>query len=202
MRRTPLLSTGFAVLSLVLVLGLAACSGNARQPDGANAQLAFGTSMAQRGLWQEALFRFREAERLEPQNFKVHNNLGVAYEAAGDYENALNQYKRALEIAPANREAKSNYARFIEFYQSFKAKPGDKKAALPAATTKQPGKTGRKPVFPPGPEGGGPRRGDPGAPGYPDPGQAPPDVPGRPGAPTPPIPPSDPNAPPPPAAQR
>ena len=158
MRRTSL----YPLAVFTLLLPLAACSGNAaRQPDSAAAQISFGVNMAQRGLWQEALFRFREAERLDPQNPRVHNNLGVAYEAAGDYESALKQYKRALEIAPENRQAKANYARFVEFYQSFKAKPGDKKAALPAAT---PPKSTRRPPSPPtaplGPD-------DPGIPGEP-----------------------------------
>ncbi|MEA2695542.1 MAG: hypothetical protein QOJ16_4929 [Acidobacteriota bacterium] len=159
MRRTSL----YPLAVFTLLLPLAACSGNAaRQPDSSAAQISFGVNMAQRGLWQEALFRFREAERLDPQNPRVHNNLGVAYEAAGDYESALKQYKRALEIAPENRQAKANYARFVEFYQSFKAKPGDKKAALPAATP--PKSPPRRPPSPPtaplGPD-------DPGIPGEP-----------------------------------
>ncbi|HZF09544.1 MAG TPA: tetratricopeptide repeat protein [Thermoanaerobaculia bacterium] len=171
MHRKPL--TTAAVLAVLgILLPLAACSGNRRQPDSAAAQLAFGASMAQRGLWQEALFRFNEAERLDPQNFRVHNNLGVAYEAAGNFEQALTHYKRALELAPNSREAKSNYARFVEFYQSFKGKP--KTAAgksAPAAPTPGSG----KPQLPPGP--GGVERGAPGAippPGGPQPPTVPP----------------------------
>jgi tetratricopeptide (TPR) repeat protein len=140
--------------------------------------------MAQRGLWQEALFRFNEAERLDPQNAHVQNNLGVAYEAAGNFDQALKHYKRALEIAPSSREAKANYARFVEFYQSFKpkeAKPGDKKAA--AKGTAAPGAPGAPgttpPRQPPVPRPGG---ADPGAPGEP----------AVPGAPQPPLPPNTP----------
>jgi hypothetical protein len=192
-------------VALTLLLPLAACSGNRRQPDTATAQLAFGTNMAQRGLWQEALFRFNEAERLDPQNFHVQNNLGVAYEAAGNFDLALKHYKRALEIAPTNKEAKANYARFVEFYQSFKpkeAKPGDKKAATgkSAPGTPEPGRGGTPatpgtsgtPRLPPRPGSN-----EPGAPGEPV-------LP--PGSPQPPIapprgatpPPPDPGLPPPP----
>ena len=171
--------TAFHLILVLALFPLAGCAHATRQPDTAAAQLSFGTSMAQRGLWQEALFRFREAERLDPQNFRVHNNLGVAYEAAGDFESALKHYKRALEIAPDNRQAKANYARFVEFYQSFKAKPGDKKAsAFPAAKPSSP--PHRPPTGPTGPLGpadGGPN--DPGLPGRPNlPGE--PTVPGVP----------------------
>jgi len=161
-------------LGFTLLLALSACSGNRRPPDSAGAQLAFGTSMAQRGLWQEALFRFNEAERLDPQNFHVHNNLGVAYEASGDYEKALAHYKKALEIAPTNREAKANYARFIEFYQSYKGKPGDKKATNTVPS--RPAKGRRQRPEGGGSEGGGTRGGlppEPQPPGVPPPGLPP-----------------------------
>src|SRR4029079_6116918 len=118
--RTP----GLAILSLLaLVLPLAACGGgNQRSDANAATQLSFGVNMARRGLWQEALFRFREAERLDPRNPHVQNNLGVAYEAAGDFDHALEYYKKAITLAPESREVKANYTRFVEFYQGFKSK--------------------------------------------------------------------------------
>lgn len=83
-------------------------------------QLAFGVQMAKRGLWSEALFRFRQAEEAQPGNPRVLNNLAVAYEAVGLFEQALETYQAALKADPANRELRRNYARFIEFYQAFK----------------------------------------------------------------------------------
>ena len=83
-------------------------------------QLAFGVSMAQRGLWSEALFRFERAHRLDPSSFRVLNNLAVAYEANGRFDDALATYRRALALDPANRDLRRNYARFVEFYQSFR----------------------------------------------------------------------------------
>ncbi|MEM7481324.1 MAG: tetratricopeptide repeat protein [Acidobacteriota bacterium] len=76
--------------------------------------------MARRGLWNEALFRFQQAQRLEPSSFRVMNNLAVAYEATGQFDEALEAYQGALAASPNNRELRRNYSRFIEFYQSFK----------------------------------------------------------------------------------
>jgi tetratricopeptide (TPR) repeat protein len=88
----------------------------------AQGQLKFGVEMAQRGLWSEALFRFQQASKLEPNNARVHNNLGVACEALGRFEDALAHYRRALELDPNEANLKKNYSRFVEFYQSFKPK--------------------------------------------------------------------------------
>jgi tetratricopeptide (TPR) repeat protein len=115
-------------LPLLLAGALAACGGYG-QPNDATSQLAFGTSMAKRGLWSEALFRFHEAERLDPENARVQNNLGVAYEATGQFDQALQHYQHALKLEPNSREVKNNYARFVEFYQSFRPKKNGQTAA-------------------------------------------------------------------------
>lgn len=108
---------------LAAALLFAACGGYSSSQS-ANSQLAFGVDMARRGLWNEALFRFHQAERLDPGNPRVQNNLGVAYEAAGDFDKALEHYKKALQLSPENREMKANYARFVEFYQSYRGGQG------------------------------------------------------------------------------
>lgn len=86
----------------------------------AGSQMQFGIQMAQQGLWSEALFRFRQAARLNPNDYRVYNNLAVAYEATGQFEEALQAYQQALQIAGDHRELRRNYARFAEFYQSFR----------------------------------------------------------------------------------
>jgi hypothetical protein len=133
----PRPAVALAAAALVLV-ALTACTGYGR-PDRSAAQLAFGVDMAKRGLWSEALFRFHEAERADPQNPRVHNDLGVAYEAQGDFEQALQHYRKALQLAPEDRDVRANYTRFAEFYQGFKGqgkgKAGDAAAATPGAGT-------------------------------------------------------------------
>ena len=103
---------------------------------GVSEQLAFGSQMAQRGLWNEALFRFRQAEKLEPGNIRAMNDVAVALEAIGKFEDALAAYQRALKADPNSVELKRNYGRFVEFYQSFKNKPKTDAVIVP---TKPPG---------------------------------------------------------------
>ena len=107
-----------------------------------NQQLSFGVQMAKRGLWSEALFRFRQAEKTQPGNPRVLNNLAVAFEAVGLFDEALETYKAALKADPANRELRRNYARFIEFYQAFKPEEEPETeipAALERPATESPG---------------------------------------------------------------
>lgn len=126
-------------LPAALTAALAGC-GSAPAQTGARAdsQIAFGVQMAQRGLWSEALFRFEQAERLAPSDFRVMNNLAVAYEANGQFDRALTYYQRALAAQPENRELRRNYSRFAEFYNSFR--PREEESAegageAPAPTT-------------------------------------------------------------------
>jgi len=46
---------------LACALPLASCAGYGK-PNQPSTELAFGVDMARRGLWNEALFRFHEAE--------------------------------------------------------------------------------------------------------------------------------------------
>ncbi len=84
-----------------------------------DSQLRFGVEMAQRGLWREALFRFQQAAKQRPRDPQVLNNIAVAYEAIGLFEQALEAYREALEVSPGDRDLRQNYSRFLEFYQSF-----------------------------------------------------------------------------------
>ncbi len=123
-RRTSIrLMTIVTCLLAVLLVG-----GRKKQVDTSSpeAQLAFGVDMAKRGLWSEALFRFKQANRKNPGNPRILNNLAVAYEALGNFEKALDYYQEAIRSDPGNRELKRNYSRFVEFYRAFKpAEPDD-----------------------------------------------------------------------------
>ncbi len=129
-------SIGAAVVLAALFTAGCGSGGASARPAGAasKSQLEFGVEMANRGLWNEALFRFEQARSTRPGDAKVLNDLAVAYEAVGRFEEARTTYEEALKVAPGNRDIKKNYTRFVEFYQNFKpAKPAP--APAPAAAT-------------------------------------------------------------------
>lgn len=132
-RPAPRPRAGALLLALALCVPLlaAACGGGGTpapvyQDGSPEAQMDFGVQMAQRGLWNEALFRFQRARNLSPGNPRVLNNLAVAYEATGQFDEALTAYQQALQASPENRELRRNYARFVEFYQAYR--PADEVA--------------------------------------------------------------------------
>jgi tetratricopeptide (TPR) repeat protein len=100
---------------VAVVLASCATSGGA----GYREQMRAGVEAAVAGLWQEAAFRFERAKAQGGETPELLNNLAVAYEALGRYEEALATYKRALELSPNNLRIKRNYARFAEFYASY-----------------------------------------------------------------------------------
>jgi Flp pilus assembly protein TadD len=114
-----------AVVGLALLVGSAA---QAASP--VSEQLEFGVEMARRGLWNEALFRFNQADGLDPNNPRILNNLAVAHEAVGQFEKALEIYQSAIRLAPGSTDLKRNYAQFLEFYQGFR--PREPESEVPA----------------------------------------------------------------------
>lgn len=120
------------ILLLVFVsLLLAACS-HSPQLESAAGQERFGVRMAKMNLWREALFRFRRASELSPQDAEAYNNLAVAYEANGDFENAAKAYREAMRLDKSNQYIQKNYSRLVEFTSR------NKKRQRPAATAQAP----------------------------------------------------------------
>ncbi len=155
-------------LPMALAALLGGCSAN-RPAAAAGAQLTFGIEMARRGLWNEALFRFERARLEQPGDVRAANNLAVAYEAVGRFDEALAAYRAALTAEPGNRVLKQNYSRFLEFYQAFKPK----KPAAAAAGGPAPQAPGQSP--PKAPEQSPPQAPDQSPPKAPE--QSPPQAP-------------------------
>jgi Flp pilus assembly protein TadD len=119
-------SIHFSMTKILLAL-LIAFSGlclpaRADEKGDAKKQVEFGIEVAKRGLWYEAIFRWKKAVELDPQNASARNNLGVAYEQSGDFELAEEEYERALELDPDSIHIRQNYELFREAYEKRKRK--------------------------------------------------------------------------------
>jgi len=80
----------------------------------ARTQVDFGVSVAQRGLWREAIYRWERAVELDPSYAEAYNDLAVAYEHEGDLAKARVAYEKALALAPNNVQIRQNYELFKE----------------------------------------------------------------------------------------
>src|SRR6476469_7291468 len=80
----------------------------------AKAQVDFGISVAQRGLWREAVYRWEKAVEIDPTYAAAFNDLAVAYEHEGQLDKARQAYEKALEVEPNNAQIRQNYELFKE----------------------------------------------------------------------------------------
>ena len=101
-------------LLFALLMAAAAAPVAADARDDAKKQVEFGISVAQRGLWREAIYRWERAAQIDPTYAAAHNNLAIAYEHEGELDKARGAYEKALELEPNNVLIKQNYDLFRE----------------------------------------------------------------------------------------
>jgi Tfp pilus assembly protein PilF len=82
----------------------------------AKEQVEFGISVAQKGLWKEAIYRWERATQIDPDYAAAFNNLAVAYEHEGLLEKAGEAYERALKLEPNNPMVRQNFELFKEIH--------------------------------------------------------------------------------------
>jgi Flp pilus assembly protein TadD len=99
--------------ALLVLLLLAPVPGLAAE-DSSERQVEFGLKVAQKGLWQEARFRFERAVQLDPGNAAALNDLAVALEQMGEFDQARKAYEKALELKPGDLYIQQNYDLFRE----------------------------------------------------------------------------------------
>ena len=80
----------------------------------AKQQVQFGISVAQRGLWKEALYRWQRAVELDPTYAEAYNDIAIAQEHEGKLSEAREAYEKALKLAPDNSVIRQNYELFRE----------------------------------------------------------------------------------------
>ena len=114
-----------ASLSLVVaLLTLAAAPLAADARSDAKKHVEFGVTVAQRGLWREAILQWERAAEIDPTYAAAQNNLAIAYEHEGDLDKARAAYEKAMMIEPNNSYIKQNYELFKEINDRRNAKDG------------------------------------------------------------------------------
>jgi Flp pilus assembly protein TadD len=101
------------VMLPLLWLLLTPLPGPGRDPSSTD-ELKFGIQVAQKGLWQEARFRFEKAVELEPESAPALNNLAIALEQQGEFEKARAAYEKALKLKPGDVYIQQNFDLFRE----------------------------------------------------------------------------------------
>ena len=99
-------------ISSMLVLSASAVVGADRSA--AKEQVDFGIKVAQNGLWREAQYRWERAVELDPTYAEAWNNLAIAYEHAGKFDDARKAYETAIKLDPKNTMIRQNYDLFKE----------------------------------------------------------------------------------------
>jgi len=111
------------LLSLaLLIIFFSSCS----QPI-LNKQIQFGIQSAKRDLWEEAIFRWKKAILSDPKAAAPHNNLAVAYETKGLWQEAKKEYEIALKLDPENSHIQYNYEKFKKNHEGTDNAKKDKK---------------------------------------------------------------------------
>lgn len=95
------------VLILILILASLGCASL-----GSRSQMGFGIEAARHQLWDEAIFRWKKILQENPNSASAHNNLAIAYEKKGLWDDAEKEYQQALKIDPGNDRIQSNYKKF------------------------------------------------------------------------------------------
>jgi len=96
------------------MLALSATGVLADSRSAAKEQVDFGIKVAQNGLWREAQYRWERAVELDPTYAEAWNNLAVAYEHSGKFDDARKSYEKAIKLDPKNMLIRQNYDLFKE----------------------------------------------------------------------------------------
>lgn len=95
-----------ACLVAVAVLATA-CISAARQEKAAS-RVTLGSAYLREGNLPSAITTLEEAARLDRRNWSAWNKLGLAYMAAGAYDQADEAFVKALDLVPEEAEALTN----------------------------------------------------------------------------------------------
>lgn len=113
MGSNPRMRSRALIVALLLTVAAAAPrAADARSE--AKKQVQFGITVAQKGLWREAIYRWERAIEIDPTYAAAHNDLAIGYEHEGELDKARVSYEKAIQLDPTNASIKQNYELFKE----------------------------------------------------------------------------------------
>ena len=89
----------------VLVVIFAGCASDAELKEKAGGYIRIGEANIQAGQYTQALKELLEAEKLTPDDPKVHYYLGIAYERKSFVDEAVKEFQKAIALKPNYSEA-------------------------------------------------------------------------------------------------
>jgi len=89
-----------ALLLFLLLSALAACANTARLKEQAGNHINIGSAYLGSSQYNSAMREFLEAERLTPDDPRVHFLLGIAYHGRGLDEKAIGAFQRSIDLNP------------------------------------------------------------------------------------------------------
>ncbi|UCH95230.1 MAG: tetratricopeptide repeat protein [Candidatus Aminicenantes bacterium] len=97
------------IISLIVgICVLNACSTKAVP----KTEFEFGNHLARQGLWKEAYYRWNRALEQGKESAALYNNIAIALEEMGKFEEAEKAYQKALKLSPNNQTVQGNYNKF------------------------------------------------------------------------------------------
>lgn len=130
-----------AVSGIFLLVALLACASTPKDKERADLHLRIGTGHLIKGSYHFALTELQTAEKLDPSNATVQNNLGLVYYFMEQYPKAVEHLHRAVKMAPDFSEARNNYARALIELTRFDEAIAELKKVLADLTYPEPAKT-------------------------------------------------------------
>jgi Tfp pilus assembly protein PilF len=104
----------YVLVAALFVASAAVPAAAADAREQARKHVEFGISVAQKGLWREAIYRWEQAVKIDPAYAAAYNDLAIAYEHEGNFDKARQSYDKALQLEPDNQLIRQNYELFKE----------------------------------------------------------------------------------------
>lgn len=96
---------GRFLIAALLLLCLTACANTARLQEQAGNHIQVGSAYLGSAQYNAALKEFMAAEKLTPDDPKVHYLLGISYQGKGLPDMAIAEFQRAIALNPDDSEA-------------------------------------------------------------------------------------------------